>query len=67
MGLLWFLIWLALAVYSLTSLAILIVAGIRWVWGLIPEGADVVERRARMRHDGELVRLGKVPGYRGPV
>jgi hypothetical protein len=60
----WFLIWFALAVYSLTGLIFLIACGVRWLWSLLPEPAETVERRERMRHDGELVRQGRVPGYR---
>jgi hypothetical protein len=59
------LLWAFLTVYSIAGLCILTVALCRWVWGLIPEGAEIRDRQVRMEHDGELVRLGRVPGYRG--
>jgi hypothetical protein len=33
----------------------------------LPESAEIRDRRLRMEHGRELVRLGRVPGYRGPV
>jgi hypothetical protein len=64
MGFLLFLLWFALAVYSLTGLIFLIACGVRWVFKLLPDNPDVVARRERMRHDAEAVRVGKVPGVR---
>jgi hypothetical protein len=65
MGFLLFLLWFALAVYSLTGLIFLIACGVRWLWGLLPNNPEVADRQRRIEHDREAVRQGRVPGYRG--
>jgi hypothetical protein len=61
----WFLLWIILAAYSVAGLAILIGVGCRGLWSLLPEPAETVERRERIEHDKAIVAAGKVPGYRG--
>ena len=59
------LLWAFLTVYSIAGLCILTVALCRWAWSLIPEGAEIRDRRERMEHDRAIVAAGRVPGYRG--
>jgi hypothetical protein len=61
----WFLIWFGLAIYAVASLCIIIWAGARGLFALLPPDPETVDRLARQDWDRELVRLGKVPGYRG--
>jgi hypothetical protein len=64
MGFPLFLLWLAVTIYSLTSIAILILAGIRYLWSLLPEDSEVADRQARIEHDRAIVQAGRVPGAR---
>jgi hypothetical protein len=64
---LFLILWAALAAYSIAALLVVTIAACRWAWSLLPESAELVARRARIEHDGELVQRGMVPGYRAPV
>ena len=64
MGFVLFLIWLALAVYSLAALCILTIALCRYLWSLLPEDSEVADRRARIERDRAVVEAGMGPGYR---
>jgi hypothetical protein len=50
--------------FCVAGLAILICAGIRALWSLLRPDREVADRRARVEHDREVVRLGRVPGYK---
>jgi hypothetical protein len=62
MGFLLFLAWLAMAVYGAAGLAIMLGLTARWLWRWLTDDPEVADRQGRMRHDAEIVRLGKVPG-----
>jgi hypothetical protein len=45
------LVWAFVAVYSVAGLAILTVAGVGWVWGLLPSDYEKVARQRDIEHD----------------
>jgi hypothetical protein len=61
----WLVLWLAISVYVIASVVMLIGVAGRWAWGLLPDDPEVADRLARMAADRGIVRLSKVPGYRG--
>jgi hypothetical protein len=48
MGLLLFLVWAFVAVYSIAGLAILTVARLQWAWSLLPSDSEIVTRLERV-------------------
>jgi hypothetical protein len=60
----WLVPWIFLAIYGLTGISIILWVGVRWLWRRLPDNPEVADRQRRMDRDRELVRLGKVPGYR---
>jgi hypothetical protein len=63
----WFVLWVCLAIYAVAGFVILIAAGLRRAWGLLPDSPEVVARQMRMRHDRELVRLERCLGWHQPT
>jgi hypothetical protein len=60
----WLVLWLAMSVYVVASVVMLIGVAGRWAWGLLPDDPEIADRRARIRHDAEIVAAGRVPGVK---